>query len=68
MVQTRGRIQFTFAPDPGGNRAKRLAPRRVPAVPDSSIVSQVGFPAIVFTLAPRTGASAWRGAPQNGFQ
>ena len=41
MFQTRGRIHFTIAPDPEGNRAKRLAPRRVPWAPDSSIVSPV---------------------------
>jgi hypothetical protein len=40
MFQTRGRIHFTIAPDPGGNRTKRLAPRRVPSAPDSSIVFQ----------------------------
>jgi hypothetical protein len=41
MFQIRGRIHFAFAPDPGGNRAKRLAPRRVPWTPDSFIVSAV---------------------------
>jgi hypothetical protein len=29
MFQTRRRIAYAFAADPGGNRAKRLAPRRV---------------------------------------
>jgi hypothetical protein len=40
MFQTRERIHFTIAPDPGGNRAKRPAPRRVPSAPDLSIVFQ----------------------------
>jgi len=41
MFKIRGRIDFAFSPDPGGNRAKRLAPRRVSWTPDSFIVSAV---------------------------
>jgi hypothetical protein len=31
MFQTRERVHFTVAPDPGGNRAKRQAPVVLPA-------------------------------------
>ncbi len=41
VFQNRGCINFTIAPDPGGTRAKRLAPRRVSWTPDSFIVSAV---------------------------
>jgi hypothetical protein len=41
MFKTRGRIDFAIAPDPGGNRAKRRAPRRVSWTPDSFIVAAV---------------------------
>jgi hypothetical protein len=64
MFQTRGRIHFTIPPDPEGNRAKRLAPRRVPWAPDSSIHSPVRFPSFAFTLAPGSGVSARRAAPK----
>jgi hypothetical protein len=39
-VHTRKPINLAFMPDPALNRAKRLAPRRVPSAPDSSIVFQ----------------------------
>jgi beta-glucosidase-like glycosyl hydrolase len=56
MFQTRGRIHFAFTPDPGGNRAKRLAPRRVPSAPDLFIVSSIWHQSIAFKLAREIGS------------
>lgn len=56
MFQISGRIDFSVAPDPGGNRSKRLAPRRVSWTPDSFIVSAVLSQSIAFTLARRIGS------------
>ena len=68
MFQIRGRVHFTVAPDPGGNRAKRLAPRRVPAAPDSSIVSPIDLRLIVVRFARQFRSERPTRCAQEGFQ